>query len=310
MKQLLIVLTLIFAAPMLPAQTKLAYGDFDPPLAYASLPTASGVTGQQFRVTDCLTTACTAGGGSIQAKLFSNGTTWQLVSNNGGVSASGTLTSGKCVTGAGTTVVQVPSSVCGVDSSGNLTSLSVTTGDGTKSGSVYMQGTTSGGVAWAVADIAGTAIAYVLPATNGIASQVLVDTGAITCPTLDAGAPSTCHLLAWQYGALVPLTAGASVTLSGNSRVFVCTTTCTVTPPVPSAGLQYCVMNGDNVSTVITFSAIGSSARYENTARTAYGTAGTGTFISGGAAGDMVCILGLDSTHYLTPTFKGTWTAN
>jgi hypothetical protein len=77
-----------------------------------------------------------------------------------------------------------------------------------------------------------------------------------------------------------------------------------------SQTLQYCVMNDDNVSTVITLSAIGSSARYENTARTAYGTAGTGTFVSGGAVGDMVCIVARDSTHYLTPTYKGTWTAN
>jgi hypothetical protein len=69
-------------------------------------------------------------------------------------------------------------------------------------------------------------------------------------------------------------------------------------------------MNGDNVSTVITMSALGSSARYENTARTAYGSAGTGTFVSGGAAADMACLLGLDSTHYLTTTSHGTWVAS
>lgn len=108
----------------------------------------------------------------------------------------------------------------------------------------------------------------------------------------------------------VPLTAGTSVTLSGTSRFFVCTGTCTVTVPVPAAGVQFCVYNDDNVSTVITLAAIGSSARYENTARTAYGTAGTGTFISGGAVADAVCIIGRDATHYLTTNFTGTWTAN
>lgn len=108
----------------------------------------------------------------------------------------------------------------------------------------------------------------------------------------------------------VPLTAGTSVTLTENNRYFVCTGTCTVTVPVPAAGVQYCVYNDDNVSTVITLAAIGSSSRYENTARTAYGTAGTGTFVSGGAVKDSVCIVGRDSTHYSTLSSNGTWTAN
>lgn len=108
----------------------------------------------------------------------------------------------------------------------------------------------------------------------------------------------------------VPLASGTSVTLSGPNEYFVCTAACTVTPPVPSAGYQFCVLNGDNVATAITLAAIGSSARYENTSRTGYGTAGTGTFVSSGAAGDMVCIVGLDATHYLTMSYNGTWTAS
>lgn len=106
------------------------------------------------------------------------------------------------------------------------------------------------------------------------------------------------------------LTAGASVSLSAPRQYFICTGTCTVTPPVPAAGYEFCVLNDDNISSVITMAAIGTSARYENTARTAYGTAGTGTFVSGGAVGDKVCLLGLDATHYLTVSFSGTWTAN
>lgn len=109
-----------------------------------------------------------------------------------------------------------------------------------------------------------------------------------------------------------PLITGSSTgnALIAPSEYFVCTSTCTVTPPLPRAGYQFCVMNDDNVSTVITMGALGGSARYENTARTAYGTAGTGTLTSGGAAGDMVCIVGRDGTHYLTTTFLGTWTAS
>lgn len=105
-------------------------------------------------------------------------------------------------------------------------------------------------------------------------------------------------------------TPGATCSTSGNSTTCICTTTCTVTVQVPAAGVQICAFNDDNVSTVITLSAIGSSARYENTARTAYGTAGTGTFISGGAVADGVCLYGRDTTHYLTPYSHGTWTAN
>lgn len=108
----------------------------------------------------------------------------------------------------------------------------------------------------------------------------------------------------------ITLATGTSVSLTAPRQYYVCTGTCTVTPPVPVAGYEFCVMNGDNVSTVITMAALGSSARYENTARTAYGTAGTGTFVSGGAVGDKVCIVGLDATHYITTSFNGTWVAN
>lgn len=109
-----------------------------------------------------------------------------------------------------------------------------------------------------------------------------------------------------------PLTAGSSCTAGGGSTYCVCTTTCTITIPVPTTTpvSTYCAYNDNNVSTVITLAAIGSSARYENTARTAYGTAGTGTLVSGGAVGDKVCIVGRDATHYNTLTSQGTWTAN
>ncbi len=108
-----------------------------------------------------------------------------------------------------------------------------------------------------------------------------------------------------------PLTPGAgSASLSAPRQYYVCTGTCTVTPPVPAAGYEFCIVNRNNVNTVITLAALGASARYENTARTAYGTAGTGTLVSGGAVGDKVCIVGLDSTHYMTLSFTGTWVAN
>ncbi len=106
------------------------------------------------------------------------------------------------------------------------------------------------------------------------------------------------------------LATGTSVSLTAPRQYYVCTGTCTVTPPVPAAGYEFCVMNDDNVATAITLAALGSSARYENTARTAYGTAGTGTLVSTAVVGSKVCILGLDSTHYLTTTYTGSWTAS
>jgi len=108
----------------------------------------------------------------------------------------------------------------------------------------------------------------------------------------------------------VDLTTGTSKTFSLASGYFECTGTCTITMPVPAAGKQYCVRNANNVATVITFAAIGSSAMYENQAGTAYGTAGTGTLVSGGAARDQVCLVGKDSTHYDIFSVNGTWTVN
>lgn len=103
---------------------------------------------------------------------------------------------------------------------------------------------------------------------------------------------------------------GTGGTLAAPRQYYACTTTCSITVPVPAAGYEFCIMNDDNVSTVITLSALGSSARYEATARTSYGTAGTGKLTSGGAAGDKVCLLGVDATHYYTVSSTGTWTAD
>jgi hypothetical protein len=109
---------------------------------------------------------------------------------------------------------------------------------------------------------------------------------------------------------VTPLALGTSVTLTAPRQYYVCTGACTVTPPVPAAGYEFCVRNGNNISTVITLAAVGSSVQYENTASTAFGTAGTGTLVSAGAVGDKVCIVGRDSTHYLVFSYNGTWTAN
>ncbi len=176
--------------------------------------------------------------------------------------------------------------------------LGASTGPG---GILTLFGSTSGSLTIQPPAVAGTGSTITLPAGttdfSGTGAGVLQQ--ASTGAAITVG-PTPAPLL----------TSGTSVSLTAPTHTFICTGTCTVTPPVPAVGYQFCVRNANNVATVITLAALGSSARYENTANTAYGTAGTGTFVSGGAVGDKVCIVGLDSTHYLTMTFNGTWTAS
>lgn len=80
---------------------------------------------------------------------------------------------------------------------GTATAANFASTDTTHSGSSYFGGVTSGGVGIAAADVAGTAITYILPFTNGTAGQYLQDLGATTCPTLIAGMPSPCHQWGW-----------------------------------------------------------------------------------------------------------------
>ena len=105
-------------------------------------------------------------------------------------------------------------------------------------------------------------------------------------------------------------TPGTSVTLAAPREYYICTGACNITVPVPAAGYEFCVRNDNAITSAITFLGIGSSAMYEKTTFLTYGTAGTGTAVSGGAAGDKLCLLGRDATHYLVASFTGTWTMN
>jgi hypothetical protein len=103
-------------------------------------------------------------------------------------------------------------------------------------------------------------------------------------------------------------TPGATCSMVGNSTYCICTTTCTVTPLTPIAGSQLCVRNDMGVSTVITLAAV-ASTYYEKTDNSAYGTVNT-VATSSGAVGDKICIVGRDTTHYLTWSSTGGWTVN
>lgn len=211
------------------------------------------------------------------------------------VTSAASLTSTALMTGAGSQGSQTPSATATLSAGGNMSlpgTLSVT-------GHVTLEAITSTGAT-------GTGL-LVFGTSPTLTTAIL---GSSTATTQAAKTNNTTVATTGYVDRPTPLTTGTSVTLSAPRQYFVCTSTCTITVPVPAAGYEFCVMNDDNVATVITFAAIGSSARYENTARTAYGTAGTGTLVSTAAAASKACLLGLDSTHYITASFTGSWTVN
>lgn len=73
--------------------------------------------------------------------------------------------------------------------------------DPTKSTSLFFQGVTSGGSAFAAADAAGSLITYIMPIWDGstsLAAKVLTDNGPTSCGTYATGNPTTCHQLIWS----------------------------------------------------------------------------------------------------------------
>lgn len=231
------------------------------------------------------------------------------------VVGAGSLTSTAIVTGGGSQAVQTPSATSTLDSSGNASFPGTITAasDGVHAGALGLIGnTTLPTIAdnnfWWLGPNSASFTKWGIQMSTPPAGAGIFHVGAADGTTKVA--QGTVSALVASEIPAVTLATGTSVSLSVPSEIYVCTSTCTVTPPVPAAGYQFCVFNGDNVTTVITLAALGSSARYENQARTAYGTAGTGTLVMGGAAKDQVCLIGLDATHYLTVSVNGSATVN
>ena len=113
-------------------------------------------------------------------------------------------------------------------------------------------------------------------------------------------------------GAVSVVNSGTITIPSGNAVLVICSSTCSVPVPVPVLGYQICVKNEAGVSTVITLSALGSSAAYPKADDSGYGTAGTGTMVSSAATGNKVCLIGRDSTHYELGAVNASanWTVN
>jgi hypothetical protein len=67
-------------------------------------------------------------------------------------------------------------------------------------------------------------------------------------------------------------------------------------------------MNDVAVSTAITISGI-TSVYFSHADRSAYGASG-GSFTATAAAGNAVCLVARDTTHWVVNSYNGTWTAN
>lgn len=133
-------------------------------------------------------------------------------------------------------------------------------------------------------------------------------TGSFKALTFSQSGPDTfgCNtIFATVFGS------GTITVPAGNSVIVGCTSTCSVPVPVPMAGYQICIKNLAGVTTVITLSALGSSAAYPKADDSGYGTAGTGTMVSS-AATNKVCLIGRDATHYELGAINAAanWTVN
>jgi hypothetical protein len=115
----------------------------------------------------------------------------------------------------------------------------------------------------------------------------------------------------------VTVTTAATATLGGTyksgytfNQEATAATAITYTLPTAAAGLQYCVANSYNGSAANTGTLeILTSA----SGQFIIGTSGTlsatgGYIISGGAARDSACVVGVDATHWMFYPSSGTWT--
>jgi hypothetical protein len=238
------------------------------------------------------------------------------------------VTSGAHLTGTLATGLGIPAANLGTPSAINLANASnfplatnavkgISEGDGsTITCTAGVCTATSAGLTVGTTTITSGTNGYSEINNNGVLGEEPSIT-ALTCTSqffsaLSSAGAFTCSGLTAAEIPAVSLATGSSTgnTLSAPAGFFVCTATCTVTPPVPAAGYQFCVM--DDVATSGTITIGGNTGVFYGTAVAAgtavsYGSSG-GHMTSGGAAGDKVCIVGRDATHYNVGSFAGTWT--
>ena len=163
---------------------------------------------------------------------------------------------------------------------------------------VYTVGTLPAHRAGAVALVSDGTTAADCTSGSGSVQHECYDNGSTWTSLIPTGAPAV-------YGS------GTITVPSGNAVIIGCTSTCAIPVPVPVAGYQICVKNIAGVSTVITLNALASSALYPKPDDSGYGNTSS-TMVSTAAAGNKVCLIGRDATHYELGAINAVanWTTN
>lgn len=249
-----------------------------------------------------------------------SGTTCTLT--DGGAAATGTVTSiattgpigGGTITSTGT----ITCATC-VTSAASLTANAVVIGGGSQASSTISTDTTTTHALFATAGApAFRALALTdLPTQTGTGSIVLATSPTLVTPALGA-ATATSLLASGNVDGTAPttVTTGTTATLGGTfksgytiNQEATAATAVAYTLPTAAAGLQYCIENGWNgtasTTGVLTLNTSASGQFIIFTDGTLSATGGNVT--SGGAAADMACVHGIDSTHWQLSVVRGTW---
>ena len=273
--------------------TALAFGQVSAPTTFFAGTPPGGIGGS------C--TATTYGYLNSSGQIITcQSNVWTVSVGGGSVSNSGTLTSNYLVVGNGSASVKVFGSAY-FDGSNNLILPAGLSTGGAASGNSAMSGSSSGTVTVTVA-AAGT-WTLTLPTTGGTTGYMLFDSdGAGTATWSNNG---SALVPAVTLSAATPATvAGSGYWLNNTASPWTANL-----PTVTSAtvGAQYCVGNAAARASAVTIQLPASTYMYYK------GVIGgaAGTLVSGGAAGDIVCVVAIDTTHYQAlGTGNGTWTNN
>lgn len=254
----------------------------------------------------CSSTTLLHGAGACGAAALTTDVSGVLPIANGGTNASSAA--------AG----QIPNSTSGSAASWTATP---TLGASGTVGTIAFGNATSGTVTLgSVAGALGSVTAS-LPANTGTIAELNLAqtwTATQTFATVNASSLLATGLFDGQAPMAIVTASTANIGSTYNSGYYVnqnatASTAVTFTLPTPAAGKQYCVNNGNNGSAATTGTlrlSIGGASQtvdYNGTLSTS-GTSGYA--ISGGAAGDKACVVGISSTQWELYPQSGTWSVH